>query len=180
MDRSIVLRGFVAAGVVSGVLFWSGAGSMAASKNCTIVGAWMGVGQSEVRVVDFRWTELVSPGQSATVGGVAIEWAQMDPTFGGSYPSAVRVTPGLGSWEKGKKQTTTYTWIAYGVTASGNIDYIIRGSGTKTMADCDHVTMTFVLEFFNPPQDITWEAPLWCLTGLATELRVGAVQATCP
>jgi hypothetical protein len=180
MGRSLVLRGFAVAVLALGVLFWSGAGPMAASKSCNVVGAWMGVGQSEGRVIDFRWTELVSPGQSATVGGIEIDWAHMEPTFGGAYPSAVRVTPGLGTWEKGKKQTYTYTWIAYGVTASGNVDYIIRGSGTKTMTDCDHVNMTFVLEFFNPSQDITWEAPLWCLPGLATELRVGAVQATCP
>lgn len=163
------------AAAVLGALFLAGSTAMAAAKNCTLVGTWFGVGDSGI-----TWMANNTPGKSATSGGVTLEWVLMDATLGGFFPTAVRVTNAVGVWEKGSKQTFTYTWIAYAFDADGAPVYTARASGVHTAVDCDHMNITYVLELWLPGQDMNTDPPYFCAPGTATESRMPLVQATCP
>ncbi|HSB07910.1 MAG TPA: hypothetical protein VLM38_00245 [Blastocatellia bacterium] len=159
------------------VAVFAGSGSvMGESNNCSRVGTWHGAGDSGT-----TWMATDTPGSSATVGQFALEWVSIDPTLGGFFPTVTRATNALGVWQKVNEHTYQYTWIAYGLAADGSTVYVARASGIASMADCDHVNLTYVLELFLPTQDISTEPPEFgSFCGTATETRMALVQATCP
>lgn len=144
MVRRCVL--FVVVALVAG----SGA-ALAQSNNCGVVGTWTHWGT-------FGWYGVVSPGTSATVGQIEIEWITWDPTIGGRLP-AVRTTGPKGVWEKVNQREYKYTWVAYGLDADGLPVYVLRASGVGTLPRCDRFDITGWLEMFWPTQDIWTETP---------------------
>lgn len=176
MDMKRVLASsIVLAAVFAAPAFAGGDGIGGGSNNCSRVGTWFGVGDSGI-----TWMATDNPGANATVGQLALEWTVIDPTLGGYFPDVVRATNAVGVWQKVNRNTYEYTWIAYGLDAVGLPFYVARASGTASMADCDHVNITYALELFDPAQDMSTEPPLYgCFSGTATETRVPLVQATC-
>lgn len=172
-----MLRRICLTALVAAVAVFAGSGSvLAASDNCSRVGTWHGVGDS-----GNTWLSTYTPGSSSTVGQFALEWVALDPTLGGFFPSVSRVTNALGTWQKLYDHTYEYTWIAYAFDAGGSAVYVARASGIDSMADCDHVNITYALELFDPGQDISTDPPAFgTFCGTATETRMSLVQATCP
>ena len=176
MDKRQVLRGGIVLAAILAVALFAGSGSvMAQSKNCSQAGTWHGAGDS-----GGTWMEVVTQGQSATVGQMQVEWVLWDPGLGVGFP-AVRTTNPMGVWEKVNEKTAKWTWIAYGLGADGSVVYVVRASGVSTMTDCDTKLFTGVMELFAPGQVISAEPPAYgsvCASG--TETRMQLVQATCP
>jgi len=151
-----------------------GVPAMAASNECGRVGTWHGMGDT-----GFTWMAVDSPGQDATNGQITLEWVMIDPTLGGFFTDAVRVTNGLGVWKKVNQHMYQYTWIAYGLAADGSLVFTGRASGTASMVDCDHIDLTYVVEFWLPGDDISTDPPFFCAPGTAQETRMSLVQASC-
>ena len=168
--------GFVKIGLTAAlvVVLFSGSATTA-SNECSRIGTWHGMGDQ-----GFVWMAVDSPGQDATNGQLTIEWVMIDPTLGGFFPDAARITNGIGVWKKVNKQMYQYTWIAYGLDQDGIPIYTGRASGTATLADCNHVNLTYVLELWLAGEDISTDAPFFCAPGTATETRMSFVQASCP
>lgn len=156
------------------VLPFLGKDAIAASNNCTTVGTWFGVGDSGT-----TWMDTVTPGSSATVGQMNLEWVLLDPTLGGFFPQAVRATNAVGVWEKVNERNYEYTWVVYALDAAGAAVFVARASGTKSLADCDHINITYVLELWLAGQDMNADPPFFCVAGTATETRMPLVQAVC-
>jgi hypothetical protein len=126
------------------------------------------------------WIVTVTPGISATVGQIVVEWVSWDPTLGVGLP-AVRTTSPMGVWKKVNEKTSKFTSVAYGLDANASVVYVARASGVYKMEDCDHWPFTFVMELFDPAQDISKDSPAYgCMNGEGTETRIVLVQATCP
>ena len=156
------------------VLPFLGGDAIAASNNCTTVGTWFGVTADGT-----TWMDTVTPGSSATVGQMNLEWVVLDPTLGGFLPQAVRATNAVGVWEKVNEKNYQYTWVVYVLDANGAPVFVARASGTESLVDCDHMNITYVLEVFFPGQDMNAEPPFFCYAGTATETRMPLVQAVC-
>jgi hypothetical protein len=165
---------FLIFGLACAAVLTAGPGVLAASNSCTVVGTWYGAGDSGI-----TWIGTMTPGGSATVGQLTMEWVLMDATLGGFFPSAVRVTDGMGVWQKGKKQSYAYTWVAYAFDANGALVYSARASGTRTSVNCDLWSVTYVLELWLPNQDMETDPPYFCAPGTATETRMTLVQSHC-
>ena len=148
--------------------------AMAASKECSRVGMWHGEGDQ-----GFTWMVAASPGADATNGQFTVEWIVIDPTLGGMFTDAVRVTNGYGVWKKVNKHTYQYTWIAYGFDQDGMVIYKARASGTESMVDCDHIAVTYVMELWLVGADISTDQLILCAPGTATETRMAFVQGSC-
>jgi len=168
--------GFVKIGLTAAlaVALFSGSATTA-SNECGRIGTWHGMGDQ-----GFAWMAVDSPGQDATNGQISIEWVMIDPTLGGFFPDAARVTNGLGVWKKVNKHVYQYTWIAYGLDQAGIPIYTGRASGTATLTDCDHVDVTYVLELWLAGDDISSDPPFFCAPGTGVETRMSFVQASCP
>jgi hypothetical protein len=147
-----------------------GVNATAAAPPCTAVGTWLGQGDS-----GFTWMNIKTPGSSATTGQVDVTWIEVDPTLFGAFPDAVRITNGRGVWQMVSGDTVEYTWMAYGLDASAALVYFARVSGSHTEDDCDHHSITYVMELFLPDS-----TPVFCAEGTANETRMPLVQATCP
>ena len=175
MKRIAVMGGIVLSVVFAAMVFAGNGTAARGANNCSRVGTWLGVSDSGT-----SWIATDTPGPNATVGQLALEWVRIDPTRGNLYPTVIRVTNALGVWEKVNKRKYEYTWIAYGLDASGMPVYVARESGIASMANCDHVDLTYVLQLFGPTQDISTESPdLGCFPGTAVETRMSLVQAIC-
>lgn len=144
-----------------------------AAKECSMPGTWSGVGDSGT-----TWIDVASRGVNATAGQFTMEWVSLDPTLGGYFPKAIHVTPGVGIWQLVKSKFQ-YTWTAYAFDAKGAEVYLVRTSGTKSKTDCNHLSITYVLQLWLPTQDPSVDEPYWCAPGTATETRIPIVQATC-
>ncbi len=143
------------------------------SNNCGRVGTWFGQSDS-----GFTWMSIESPGVSATVGQVHLDWILVDPTLGGFFPTAVRVPPGLGVWEKVNQRQYKYTWVAYALDAAGQPVVVARTSGFDTITGCDRTDLEYTLELFAPAQDIWSEKPLFgAFKGTGLETRMPLVVA---
>jgi hypothetical protein len=177
MGKRQVLKSGIVLAAIFAVAMFAGSGSvMAASKNCSHVGTFYGVSNS-----GSTWMVTVTPGSSATVGQMVVEWVSWDPKLGGAFSTVVRTTNPLGVWKKVNGKTAQFTWIAYGLDADGLAVYVARASGVSSMVDCDHVNFTYVMELFHPAQDISTDTPAFgSFCGTGTETRMLLVQATCP
>jgi hypothetical protein len=157
--------------VVVALMLGSGV-ALAQSNNCGRVGTWFGQGDSGI-----TWIAGDNPGTSATVGQVALEWVLMDPTLGGFFPDAVRVTNARGVWEKVNQNKYKYTWVAYAFDGAGQPVFVARASGDATMAGCDTVNITYALALFSPGQKIWSDTPEYgTFPGTALETRMPMVK----
>lgn len=171
----VMARGAILAVIFAAAVF-AGSGERPGSfSTCGRVGTWFGLGDS-----GFSWIATDTPGPNATVGQLALEWTVIDPTLGGWFQNAVRTTNAVGVWAKVNRRLYELTWVAYGLDANGLPVYVARASGTAELADCDNVDIIYVLEIFDPTQDISVDPPAFgCVSGTATETRMPLVQATC-
>jgi hypothetical protein len=163
----------IAAATVVALMVGSGVG-LAQSKECGRVGTWFGLGDS-----GSTWIAVDTRGSSATTGQLTLEWALVDPTLGGFFPTAARVTGATGVWEKVNELKYKYTWVAYGLTAEGLPVFLARTSGFATMAGCDRVDITYALELFEPGQDMWTDDPAFGTfagTGIETRMPVVVVM----
>lgn len=168
------VREFLMIVAVCTILFFLSGDAIAASNNCTIVGTWFGVDGP------YTWMNTVTPGTSATVGQVNLEWVLYDPTIENLFPAAVRWTNSKGVWETINKSEYKFTWVAYALDATGAIVFVARASGIKSMVDCDHVNIAALLELWLPGKDINTDPPDICFPAAApTETRMPLVQAVC-
>lgn len=145
------------------------------AQGCGIVGAWFGEGSA-----GFSWMATMTQGELGNVGQLNLEWVIMDPTLGGFFPAAVRVTNATGVWRKKGNHQIHYTWVAYGLAADGSVAYTARMSGTGLAEDCDHWSMDSTMELWLPEQDMGRDPPFFCAPGeTALHTRMPIVQATC-
>lgn len=170
----MVKRSFVriSVAVVVALVVGSGVGlAQSKSNNCGIVGTWFGQNDS-----GFAWMATITPGTNATDGQFTLEWVLIDPTLGGFFPTAVRATGANGVWEKVNQFKYKYTWVAYGLSAAGQIVFVARTSGFETMAECDQLDTTYTMELFAPGQDIWSEPPSFgTFTGTGVHKRMPVV-----
>lgn len=154
---------------VVALMLGSGVG-LARSNNWTIVGTWS-------HWEEFSWLLVVTPGTSAAVGQLDMESIAWDPSFGGKLP-ALRTTAPKGVWEKVNQRENKYTWVAYGLSATGQPVYAMRASGGVTTAGCDRVDITGTLELFGVKQGVWSPAPFLCIpiSEFATRMPVVVVQ----
>lgn len=176
--RKVFMTAIVAAVAAIALVTQIGASSsdrgdaIAASHNCTIVGTWFGVDGT------YTWMNTTTYGSSATVGQLNYEWVKYDPTLEGLFPGTVRWTNSIGVWEKVKRHEYRFTWVVYGLDAAGAITFIARASGTKSMANCDHVDIAAVVECWLGEKDINTVPPDFSFpAGNPTETRMPLVQA---
>jgi hypothetical protein len=143
-------------------------------RECGIIGTWYGVGDSGT-----TWWATVTPGSTMIAGQFNMEWVLLEPTLGGFFPDAVRVTGASGVWKQLRHNTYEYTWVAHGLDASGAVVYTARVSGLHTRVDCNHMNINYALELWYGFPDISTEPASFCFPGTATETRMPLVQATC-
>ena len=157
--------------VVIAFMLGSGA-ALAQSNNCGRVGTWFGEGDSGI-----TWMASDNPGTSATVGQLELDWVLIDPTLGGFFEDAVRVTNARGVWEKVNQNQYKYTWVAYAFDGEGLPVFVARASGSASMAGCDTVNITYELALFAPGQKIWHDTPAYgAFSGTAVETRMPIVK----
>jgi len=164
-----VLRIVFAAAVA---LLASGGTARADFNNCTRVGTWFGA-------VDIggRWLGTDTPGPSATLGQLVLEWYALDPTLGNPNFSMVTLTTaGRGNWQMVGHGKYRYTWVAYGLASPMTPVYAVRVSGLVTHTDCDHANLTYKLEVFLASQNMATEPPMATSYGTGTETRMQMTQ----
>lgn len=118
-------------------------------------------------------------GANAVTGPLNLEWILFDPTLFGSFPGAVRVTAGAGSW-RSRGRGYGYTWIAYGIDGAGLPVYAIRGSGTGEVQGGNTIVFDWVLEVFPWPMNPLVDPPVTCLAGTGVKQRIPVALSTCP
>ena len=125
------------------------------NSGCTIQGSWMGIG-GNVMLANYD-------GQSGFSGTANVELPKFDPTLGGAFPNAVKNTSARGMWERTGGNTFAYTEIGYGLDATGNVLWIAKNSGIKTLTDdCNLMTVEGTFAVFSPEANPFEDAPLLC------------------
>ncbi len=138
---------------------------------CTEEGAWRGAADN-----GFTWMNIVTRGADATAGQLDLAWVVIDPTLGGVFAVATRVTPARGVWKKDGNRDARWTWITFGLDTQGTPIYAIRASGTHHMPDCQHLEIAYALEVFLAAQDMASDTPIAVIRGTALETRIPLVQ----
>lgn len=122
-------------------------------KGCSLQGSWMG---SNIKLL------TTYNGLSASSGTIIEELPGFDATFGGRFPAAVTLTSLRGVWERTGGNTFVYTQVGYALDAAGNIVWIGKNSGNKTLTeDCNLMTIKSTLEVFSPDDNPFEDAPLF-------------------
>jgi hypothetical protein len=142
--------------------------------NCPLEGTWL----CSVDIGALFFTQY-GAGATGTDGTLTVEWIGFDPTLFGNFPTAVRVTQAMGSWEQQTARAYRYTWVAYGFDAAGTPLYAIRGSGTGSFDECDTIVFDWVMEVFPYPLNPLVDEPVACMSGTGSKQRIPVVQATC-
>jgi len=97
-------------------------------------------------------------GQSNNHGTINEEIPAFDPTFNGTFPDVVASSHLKGMWKRTGGNTFVYTQVAAAVDALGNVQYVVKNSGEKTLSDdCNMQTVESSIEIFVPPNDNPFE-----------------------
>jgi hypothetical protein len=150
---------------------WAPVATAQVSRPCTEEGTWHGVADN-----GFTWMNTITRGVDATRGQLDLAWVTIDPTLGGTFANAARVTPARGVWSKVGRKDALWTWIAYASEANGTPAYAIRSSGRHHMPDCEHLDIEYALEIFLPSQDMATDPPIAVPRGTARETRMPLIQ----
>jgi hypothetical protein len=143
------------------------------AAGCRLQGSWLAQ-------VDIGGRFFVQyDGMNTAGGSLTIEWIRFDPTLFGNLPTAVRLTQAAGEWEN-NGHGYDYTWIAYGLDASGAAVYSVRTSGSGRTEGCDAIEFDYVVEVFPSPLNPLTDHPVTCLSGHGSKVRVPVARATCP
>lgn len=128
-------------------------------KGCNLQGAWAGIMDQNVVVVTYV-------GQSYNSGIINEEIPAFDVTFGGMFPVA-KASNLKGMWKRTGGNSFVYTQIAVAVDELGNVLYVAKNSGNKTLSDdCNKMTVESSLEIFVPPDDNPFEDEAWMILPL--------------
>ena len=141
---------------------------------CGAEGTWHGVADN-----GFAWVNTITRGATASCGQVDLMWVGIDPTLGGAFASAARISNGRGVWRKISRQQAQWTWMAFASDAGGALVYIARVVGTHTMPSCDRIDIEYAFEVFLPWQDLAADAPVACLRGTSVETRMRMMHSMC-
>lgn len=134
-----------------------------AGKGCTLQGTWFGVVSPDDTTLT-GWMVTVA-GKSANEGTNNLEYPNFDPTFGGMFPTAARLSTLRGAWERTGGNTFAYTMIGIAVDEFNVPVWIGKLSGDTTLSsDCKSEFITATLEVFAPDQspfdDVGFAVPL--------------------
>lgn len=130
----------------------------AADSACKLAGAWIGYLGN-----DGSWT-AIADGVSNSHGSITIAFPALDPTLFGAYPTAVRISPLQGVWERTGGSTFAYTTLAIAVDAFGNSLWIGKLTGTESLqAGCDIELVTATFSVYAPNANPFEDAPLMVL-----------------
>jgi hypothetical protein len=163
MNKHLFNKVFLLLAVACTVVLLLDTNALAASKDCSIIGSWIG-GFGDGSGND--WMIIMMRGSSATTGPFSVEW----PGAGGVNP--------VGVWEKVDAEHYKFTFI-WGLDANGAVG-TARTSGMITLLDCDHTEETWATEFWLTAQDMNAGLPpAQCHEGTSAERRIPVVQATC-
>jgi len=136
---------------------------VSAKSGCRLEGSWLGFGAD-----GSRWLATYH-GESANAGTNDLEFF-FEPTLGGLFPGAVSISSARGVWVRTGGNTFAYTLITFGLDAGGNVAWIIKNSGNKTLTDnCNLMTIEGTLEVFLPEVDPFEGEPLFCVPGAGSE-----------
>ena len=133
-------------------------------KGCSFLGSWYGYNPpSENPLVDETLLWIVNVmGQSQSSGTNNLEAPGYDPTFGGAFPTGVKVTNLRGAWQKTGRNTFSLTMIGFSVDSMGNTVGIGKMSGTSTLMNgCDTERLDLTLELFGPTDDPFTDDPFF-------------------
>lgn len=163
MNKHLFNKVFLLLAVACTVVLLLDTNALAASKDCSIIGSWIG-GHGDGS--GNEWMIIFMRGSSATSGPFYVEF----PGAGEPHP--------VGVWEKVDASHFKFTFV-WGMDDSGAMG-TIRTSGMATLVDCDHTEETWVTEFWNTAQDMNSGAPpAQCHEGHSAERRIPVVQSTC-
>ena len=151
---------------------WAPAAVAQVPGRCAEEGSWQGAADN-----GFTWMNIITRGDDATGGQIDLAWVIVDPTLGGAFANAARVTPGRGVWEQADGCNARWTWIAYGLDATGMPAYAIKASGTHHMPDRDHLEIAYLLEIFLPSQNMAEDTPIASLRGTGLETRMSPARS---
>jgi hypothetical protein len=143
--------------ILAAIFFW-GITTVAIAgqgKGCSLQGAWAAISDGSVVIATYT-------GQSNNYGTINEEIPATDPTFGGIFPYVTKSSNLKGMWERTGGNTFVYTQIAVAVDAVGNVQYVAKNSGKKTLSDgCNMQTVESSIEFFVPPNINPFEDEAW-------------------
>ena len=118
-------------------------------KRCSNIGTFFGIVSPENKYLT-GWMTSVT-GKSENHGTNILEFPNYDPTLGGSFDKAVRLSTMRGNWYRTGKRTFVYTMMGYAVDVDNQPVYIskVYGDATHTK-DCQFEYITTTLEIFLP------------------------------
>lgn len=120
-----------------------------AGKGCSLQGSWFGVNSPEDTTLT-GWM-VTATGKSNNQGTNNLEFPNYEPTLGGFFPNAVRISTMRGAWERTGGNTFDYTFTGYALDQLNSPVYIAKVSGHITLsADCQSEYITATLEVFLP------------------------------
>lgn len=133
--------------LISGVFMAASAVAADMPKaGCLYQGTWMSMEGSPILTTQFGESASSGTGTGEVFG------PNSDPTLGGMYPDAVRISTLRGLWERRSGNTFAFTQIWYGLDAAANVLWIAKNSGISKMSnDCNQMTIAdSTLELFSP------------------------------
>lgn len=147
--KTIITRCILAGTLMLGLAIQGAAWAGGDGKGCSQQGTWFGVVSPEDTTLT-GWIAVVT-GKSENSGTNNLDYPTFDPTLGGNFPSAVRISTTRGAWERTGGNTFNYTFMGIAVDEFGIPVWIAKVSGQSTLsADCNSETITAVLEAFLP------------------------------
>jgi hypothetical protein len=130
----------------------------AADAACKLAGSWIGYLGNNA-----SWTAMAD-GISNSHGTITIAYPALDPTLFGAFPTAVRVSPLQGVWERTGGRSFAYATVGIAVDALGNSLWIGKLSGTETMqVGCDVELVTATFSVYAPNANPFEDEPLLVL-----------------
>lgn len=122
-----------------------------AGQGCTLQGTWFGVVSPDDTTLT-GWM-VTAAGKSANEGTNNLEYPTFDPTFGGMFPTAARLSTLRGAWERTGGNTFAYTMFGIAVDEFDVPVWIGKLSGNIIISsDCRSEQITAALEVFSPGQ----------------------------
>jgi hypothetical protein len=114
-------------------------------KWCDLRGSWYGTSTWGSFMVTFNGGIFKGTGD--------IVWVSGDPTMGGFYPDADWARHTRGVWVRTGPNTFDWTILSFGTNSAFEVLYILRGSGTKTLVDCNTAEDLINVEILDPGMD---------------------------
>jgi hypothetical protein len=120
-------------------------------KGCSLLGSWFGVDTLEDKNLT-GWM-VTATGKSEKRGTNYFEYPNFDPTFFGYFPTAVRLSNSVGTWQRTGGNTFEYSFIGLALDATNQLVGILKTSGEIALSDdCNSETLTATVYLYDPAQ----------------------------